>query len=158
LTLDRDVARLSDTRPFDLMPREAVQLLVFSCGKTRVKAGEALFLAGEAGEAGYFVHSGAIELSPAGDRSGARRVGAGVLIGESALYASVARQVEERALEDSVVTRVPRETFRRVLTEFPAAAAALRAVLAARTRDLVERLDASRAASLDRPPDLRSAS
>ena len=157
MTLDRDVARLSRTRPFDLMPREAVQLIAFSCGKVRIEKGETLFLAGDVGEAGYFVHSGAIELMQRGERAGVRRVEAGALIGESALYAAVARQADARALEDTVVIRVPRETFRRVLAEFPSAAAAVRSALASRTRDLVERLDSARAASLDRPRSLRTA-
>ena len=151
MTLDRDVSRLSGTRPFDLLPREAVQLIAFTCGKTRIRAGDPLFLAGDTGDAGYFVHSGAIELRSGSDGSGSRRVGEGALIGESALYASVARQADARAIEDSVVTRVTRETFRKVLAEFPAAAEALHAMLAARTRDLVGRLDAARIASLDRP-------
>lgn len=157
MTLDRDVARLSRTRPFDLMPREAVQLIAFSCGKLRVGKGETLFLAGDVGEAGFFVHSGAIELSQRGVRPGVRRVEAGALIGESALYAAVVRQADARAVEDSVVIRIPRETFRRVLTEFPSAAAAVRSALASRTRDLVERLDNTRATSLDQPRSLRTA-
>ena len=47
--------------------------------------------------------------------------------------------------------RIPRETFRRVLTEFPAGAEKIRAALAARTRRLVDRLDATRS-SFDAPP------
>ena len=139
------------------MPREAVQLIAFSCGKLRVGKGETLFLAGDVGEAGFFVHSGAIELRQRGERPGVRRVEAGALIGESALYAAVVRQADARAVEDSVVIRIPRETFRRVLTEFPSAAAAVRSALASRTRDLVERLDNTRATSLDQPRSLRTA-
>ena len=63
MTLDDDVARLARTRPFNLLPREAVQLIAFSCGKRRLKAGEVLFHAGEAGDEGYFLHSGAVLLS-----------------------------------------------------------------------------------------------
>ena len=51
-----------------------------------------------------------------------RRVSAGALIGETALYASTARRVSARAAEDAVVIRIPRETFQRVLEEFPASA------------------------------------
>lgn len=156
MTLDGDVARLSQTRPFDLLPREALQLIAFSCGKTRVSAGEALFLAGDAGESGYFVQSGTIELSGMG-KPDTRRVGPGALIGESALYAPVVRQVDARAVEEAVVIRVPCETFRKVLSEFPSAAAAVRSALALRTRSLVERLDATRAASLDHPRTARTA-
>ena len=95
MTLEGDVARLARTRPFNLMPREAVQLVAFSCEKRRLQAGEVLFHAGETGDAGYFVHSGAILLTePGASADGARRVPAGALIGESALYAPVLRRVE----------------------------------------------------------------
>ena len=123
MTLDDEVARLARTRPFDLLPREAVQLIAFSCEKRRLRAGEALFFAGETADSGYFVHSGVITLLEDGaDPKAERRVEAGALIGESALYATTARHVSARAAEDAVVMRIPRETFRRVLTEFPAGA------------------------------------
>ena len=123
MTLEDDVARLARTRPFNLLPREAVQLIAFSCEKRRMGVGDTLFCAGEIADAGYFVHSGVIKLlEDEAEPNGARRVGAGALIGESALYAPIARRVAARAAEDAVVMRIPRETFRRVLAEFPAAA------------------------------------
>jgi CBS domain-containing protein len=150
VTLDDEVARLGRTRPFDLLPREAVQLIAFSCEKRRLRAGEALFFAGETADSGYFVHSGAITLLEDGAGPKAeRRVDAGALIGESALYAPTTRRVSARAAEDAVVMRIPRETFRRVLTEFPAGAAEIRDVLAARMRRLVDGLEATRIKSFE---------
>jgi CRP-like cAMP-binding protein len=150
VTLDDDVARLGRTRPFNLMPREAVQLVAFSCEKRRLRAGDTLFCSGEIADGGYFVHSGAITLLEDGaEPRGARRVGAGALIGESALYAPMARRVEARAAEDAVVMRVARETFRRVLAEFPAAADGIRAALAARTHQFIDGLEAARVKSFD---------
>jgi len=152
VTLDDDVARLGRTRPFDLLPREAVQLIAFSCEKRRLRTGEALFFPGETADSGYFVHSSAITLLEDGaEPKGERRVGASALIGETALYAATARRVSARAAEDAVVMRIPRETFRRVLEEFPAGAKKIRAALAARTRLLVDGLEATRIKSLERP-------
>ena len=151
VTLDTDVARLARVRPFSLMPREAVQLIAFSSVRQRLRAGEPLFSAGEAGDAGYFVQSGAILLEDRRASSGtARRAAAGALIGESALYAPAVRRVDAQAVEDTVLTRIPRETFRRVLAEFPEAAGKVRAAVAERTRALVEGLDSARARSMDR--------
>ncbi len=151
MTLDDEVARLGRTRPFDLLPREAVQLIAFSCEKRRLRAGEALFFAGETADSGYFVHSGAIVVARRWERSrkpsGASSAGA--LIGESALYAPTARRVSARAAEDAVVMRIPRETFRRVLAEFPAGAEKIRAALAARMRRLVDGLEATRVKSFE---------
>ena len=111
-----------------------------------------MFFAGETADSGYFVHSGAITLLEDGAEPKAeRRVGAGALIGESALYAPTARRVSARAAEDAVVMRIPRETFRRVLAEFPAGAEKIRAALAARTRRLVDGLEATRIKSFEGP-------
>jgi CRP-like cAMP-binding protein len=152
VTLDDDVARLARTRPFDLLPREALQLLAFSCEKRRLRAGEALFFPGETADSGYFVHSGAITLlDDRAEPKGERFVGPGALIGESALYAPIARRVSARAVEDTVVMRIPRETFRRVLTEFPAGAEKIRVALAAKTRRLVDGLEATRIKSFEGP-------
>ena len=150
MRLDADVARLARTRPFSLMPREAVQLVAFSCARQRLRAGETLFSPGDAGDAGYFVQAGALLVQdPGAPPDAARRVTSGALIGESALYAPVVRRVEARAVEDTVVTRIPRETFRRVLTEFPEAANKVRAALAERMLRLVDGLDAARVRSID---------
>jgi len=129
-----------------------VLLIAFSCEKRRLKAGDTLFLAGETADSGYFVHSGAIALLTDGrEPKGERRVGAGALIGESALYAQTARRGAARAAEDAVVMPIPGETFRRVLAEFPAGAKRIRAELAARTHLLVEGLEAVRVKSFEGP-------
>jgi CRP-like cAMP-binding protein len=157
VTLDDDVARLGRTSPFDLLPREALQLIAFSCEKRRLRAGEALFFPGETADSGYFVHSGAITLVEDGAApKGERRVGAGALIGETALYAPITRRVGAHAAEDAVVMRISRETFHRVLKEFPAGAEKIRAAMAARTRHLVDGLEATRVNALERPGAPRS--
>lgn len=149
MTLDADVARLARVPPFILMPREAVQLIAFSSVKQRLRAGDLLFRTGEEGDAGYFVQSGAILLEGGAASGRARRVATGALIGESALYAPAVRRVDARIVEDAVLTRIPRETFRRVLAEFPEAAASIRAAVAERMRRLVDGLDAARARSME---------
>ena len=159
MSLDEDVARLTRTRPFSLLPREAVQLVAFSSEKQRFKAGDTLFHIGDAGDAGFFLHSGVVVLiKKDAPLDGARRVVAGALIGESALYAPVVRRHEARIAEDALITRVPRETFRRVLSEFPELADKIRKVLAARTRYLIDGLEAARKKSFSVPPRPRAVS
>ena len=134
--------------------------MAFSCQKRRLRAGEALFLPGEIGDAGYFVLSGVILLSEGGaDPKDARHVRAGALIGETALYTSIVRRIEARAAEDALLMRVGRETFHRVLAEFPEAAVKVRADLGARMRKLVDGLDAARIRSFDGvgPPERQAA-
>jgi CRP-like cAMP-binding protein len=90
-------------------------------------------------------------LAGGAEPKGERRVGAGALVGESALYAQTARRVGARVAEDAVVTPIPRETFRRVLAEFPAGAERIRAQLAARTHLLVDSIEAVRLKSFESP-------
>jgi CRP-like cAMP-binding protein len=146
MSLEQDVRRMSLTRPFNLLPKEAVQLLAFSCEKRRLKAGGALFTQGEASDAGYFILSGEIILTADGED---RRVPEGALIGEMALAAEVPRGASARAAVDSVLLRVPRDVFRRVLGEFPDAAVKIHAAASARTRSLINQLETLRARAFE---------
>ena len=146
MSLEANVRMMARTHPFDLLPHEALQLLVFSCAKKVLKAGETLFVESEPADAAYFVLSGAINLMSHDAR---RRVEAGALIGETALLTDLLRRSTARAAEDSVALRIPGQVFRRVLSEFPQAAAKIRAAASARTRDFLERLEEVRARAFD---------
>ena len=146
MSLESDVRRMAATRPFSLLPREAVQLLAFSCERRSLKADETLFKAGEAADGAFLVLSGEIALSSGREE---RRVARGALIGETALAAEVLRGADARAAVDATVLRVPREVFRRVLSEFPDAAEKVRASATARTRELIGRLEELRARAFE---------
>ena len=94
MSLESDVRRLSGTRPFDMLPREALQLLAFSCERRQLKAGQTLFAAGEPADGAYFLLHGELVLSADGEE---RRVAAGALIGETALIVDVMRGAGARA-------------------------------------------------------------
>ena len=146
MALADDIDRLSRTRPFSLLPREALQLIAFSAEKRMLAAHELLFEAGELGDSGYFVLSGAIVLT-AGERT--RTAHEGALIGENAMIAEVHRPASARARENSIVLRIPRPVFRRVLSEFPKEAIKIRAELQARTRTISRDLEELRARAID---------
>ena len=146
MSLETDVRRMAHTQPFSLLPREALQLLAFSCTRTTLKSGQRLFVEGEAADAAYFVLSGAITLVA---HDVERRVEAEGLIGETALIADVLRRSSARAAEDVVALRIPRDVFRRVLSEFPQAAAQIRAQALARSRKLLDQLEVVRARAFE---------
>ena len=146
MSLEANVRMMARTHPFDLLPHEALQLLVFSCAKKVLKAGETLFVESEPADAAYVVLSGAINLMSHDSR---RRVEAGALIGETALLTDLLRRSTARAVDDTVTRRIPGDVFRRVLSEFPQSAARIHAVASARARDLVEQLEAVRARGFD---------
>src|SRR5271170_7638489 len=131
MSLESDVRRMSGTRPFNMLPREALQLLAFSCERRQLKAGQTLFAAGEPADGAYFLLEGEIALSADGEE---RRVAPGALIGETALIVDVMRGAGARASVDSTLLRLSRDTFRRVLGEFPASAVKVDASVSVRTR------------------------
>ena len=138
MSLEQDVRGMAGTRPFSLMPREALQLLAFSCERRSYRPGDILFSAGEAADCAYFLLSGEVELSANGAQRTVRR---GALLGESALASELTRLSQARAVTAATALRVPREIFRRVLTEFPDVAAKMRESAAQRTRQLLDRLE-----------------
>jgi CRP-like cAMP-binding protein len=150
MALADDIERLSRTRPFDLLPREAIQLIAFSAEKKVLVANESLFEEGEPGDCGYFVLSGVLVLTTrahSGDR--VRVANAGALVGENAMIAELSRPSSARARENSIVLRISRQVFHRVLGEFPKEAARIRANLAARTRKISGELEALRSRAID---------
>jgi CRP-like cAMP-binding protein len=142
MSLESNVRRMAATRPFDQLPREAVQLIAFSCEKRMLKAGETLFSAGEPADSAYFILSGELSLAL---NDAERRVEPGALIGETALLADVTRRASAKATDDCELLRVPGAVFRRVLSEFPQAAVQMRAAAVSRVRDFVSQLDEKRA-------------
>jgi CRP-like cAMP-binding protein len=150
MALANDIEQLSRTRPFNLLPREAIQLIAFSAEKRALAAQESLFEEGDAADSGYFVLSGAIVLSTrghAGERAKIAQVGA--LIGENAMVAEVKRPCAARAREKSIVLHIPRQVFHRVLAEFPKEATHIRADLAARLRKISGELEELRVRAID---------
>ena len=153
MALADDIERLARTRPFNLLPREAIQLVAFSAEKRMLAANEVLFEEGEPSDCGYFVLSGSIMLtatSHSGPRTRIAREGA--LIGENAMIAEVHRPAGARARENSLVLRISRPVFHRVLSEFPKEAARIRAELQARTRRIARELDDLRTRAIDPAP------
>ena len=146
MSLENDVRRLATTRPFNLLPREALSLLAFSCEKRDWSAGETLFMVGQPADGAYFVLSGEVALTAFGEE---RRAGVGALIGENALTVDLDRAAEARIATDATLLKVPRDTFRRVLKEFPEATRKIHAETSKKTGELLGRLDAVRARAFE---------
>ena len=141
MALDADVRRLSGVRPFDALPREALQLIAFSCARRHLGEGETLFRAGEAADGAFFVLAGEVELRV---REAIRHAARGALIGEAALLADTLRGADALAPKGAELLHIPRQTFLRVLSEFPESAVKIRQANSVRTRALFDRLESIR--------------
>jgi CRP-like cAMP-binding protein len=142
MSLEQDVGRLARTRPFDLLPADALKLIAFSAERRSFAAGESIFEQGDDADCAYFLLSGSVTLTARGE-SGAkqRQVGAGALLGEMAIIAPTKRPAGAKVREDCVALRISRDVMRRVLSEFPKDAARVRAALSERAMKMAAELD-----------------
>ena len=136
VSLEQDIGLLARTRPFDLLPRDALKLIAFSSERKTIAPGRLIFEQGDEADGAYFILSGAVLLTAYGKGEPKEHVvGPGALIGEMAMLAALPRRSSAHAQEQTVALRIPRDVVARVLGEFPREAARIRAALAARLRE-----------------------
>jgi CRP-like cAMP-binding protein len=135
MSIEDDVALLERVPTLRLLGREALRVLAIGSEHRELAGGDRLFNAGEDSDCGYVVQDGAFRISFE-DGSAEVIAGPGTLIGELALIVPMQRPATAVALEFSVVLRLARTMFARVLESDPAAARRLRDELASRTSQI----------------------
>lgn len=128
--LDDDIAILAAAPLFGFMSRDALRLLSFAAERRSLVAGDLLFARDERADGGFVVLSGSIAIAPRFPGGEPVIAGPSALIGRLALFLRGERPSEARATAPSEVLRITPTLMRRVLQEFPAAAAAIEADLA----------------------------
>jgi CRP-like cAMP-binding protein len=141
MPLDEDIAFLESVPTLALLGRPALRILAIGTETKKVPSGAVLFYAGDLADCGYVVQDGAFMLED--DRPGRHEethVGAGALLGDLALITDTVRTETATAQEPSIVIRIPRSLFLKMLEGYPEAARSLRDAMAERlsasTRDL----------------------
>lgn len=129
MALDDDIRILSLVSLFESFSPEQLRLLAFGAERLVLRAGRELFREGQSADCGYIVVSGNISLFHDADegRVTIRPVGPGAMLGEMALIAQTSRMTGALAEEETEVIRISRSVFRRILEEYPEAAASLHA-------------------------------
>jgi CRP-like cAMP-binding protein len=134
MSIDDDVALLERVPTLRLLGRDSLRMLAIGSEQRTIYSGEYLFKRGEEADSGFVVQRGAFRID---DGAGAETVaGPGALIGELALVVAMQRPSTAAALENSIVIRIARSLFQRVLESDPAAARRLRDEFASRTSQL----------------------
>lgn len=142
MALDDDIATLSQAPLFNLLEKDALRLVAFASESRTYREGDVLFKKGDRSDGGYVVTRGSIALDATDDGSPAAFVaGAGALIGQAALFARIERRATATAQEPSAIIRVTPSLMRRVLEEFPDAAAAIHDAMADELTRLTEGLE-----------------
>jgi len=146
MTIEDDIAFLERIPTFRPLGASALRILAIGAENYRVDAGQTLFTAGDAADGAYIVQQGSFSLrsEPGGDNEIV--AGPGTLMGESALLAETRRPATATAREDSVVLRISRTMFLKMLDGYPDAAERLREVIAARADQWEREIENVRAA------------
>ena len=133
MSLDDDIAFFRRVPLFSALDKEALRILAIGAETRSLQSGAALFYAGELADGGYLVLEGSLLLEPGSFAEGKDvSVSPGTLIGEMALLTDMVWQATAIAQEPVTVLRLPRTLFRKMLEGYPAAAVALRDLIAKR--------------------------
>ncbi|WOH81850.1 cyclic nucleotide-binding domain-containing protein [Bradyrhizobium sp. BEA-2-5] len=133
MSIDDDVALLERVPTLRLLGDASLRMLAIGSEQRDFNAGDVLFKAGDAADAGYVVQRGTFRVEEGGAEIIA---GPGALIGELALIVAMKRPSTATALERGSVIRVARSLFQRVLESDPAAAVRLRDEFAVRSSQI----------------------
>jgi len=143
MPLEDDISFLDRIPTFHLLGHDALRILAISAETIRLARGDVLFEEGQPADGGFVVVSGSIVLQSANDKSGEEAVTAkrGSLIDETAMIVETVRPSTAIAAESTVLFRIPRVVFIRILEEEPQAARALRRFLGTRVNRVIRDLD-----------------
>ncbi len=138
MSIEDDVALLERVPTLRLLGTTSLRMLAIGSEQRDFARGDVLFNAGEDADAGYIVQRGAFRIE---DGGGVEIIaGPGALIGELALVVAMPRPSTAIALEYSLVIRVARSLFQRVLESDPGAARRLRDEFANRTSQIASEI------------------
>src|SRR5215467_11328929 len=125
--LEDDIAFFEGVPYLAALGKQALRILAIGAETRHLQSGAVLFYAGELADGGYVVQEGSLLLEPGTLSEGKEIVvGPGTLVGELALLTNTVCQSTAIAKEPTVVVRIPRNLFRKMLEGYPAAAEKLR--------------------------------
>jgi CRP-like cAMP-binding protein len=129
MSLSSDLALLRRAAPFVDLTDEQLRLVAFSGERLALAGGETMLEPQETPAGAYVVLSGALEVRAAGCPQ-PQSAGPGAIVALLSLFADVDLGLAAEARRPSEVLLVRRSVFRRLLEEYPEAAAALHQRLA----------------------------
>jgi CRP-like cAMP-binding protein len=143
MALEDEIAFFEQVPTLAALGKQALRVLAIGAEARHLPSGAVLFYAGELADGGYIVQSGALSVEPgASSGEGEYTIGPGALLGELSLLSDTVSPVTAIAKEPTIVIRIPRTLFRKMLEGYPAAAARLRDVMASRIGQLTQDLEA----------------
>jgi CRP-like cAMP-binding protein len=136
MTIEDDIAFLEQVPMLAVLGKSALRVLAIGAETRQLENGAVLYYAGELMDGGYVVQDGSLLVEEGVAATGADyTVGPGVLLGELALITDMVSPITVIAKEPTVLIRLSRNMFRKMLEGYPAAGQRLRDALATRVDD-----------------------
>jgi CRP-like cAMP-binding protein len=138
MSIDEDIAILEQVPMLRVLGRGTLRMIAVAAETRQVQTGEILFAPGEKPDCAFVVQEGMFALSI--DPENSSRVieaGPGTMLGEFALVTEAARPLSAIAQQPSIVMRISRSMFMKILEGDADAAVRLRDYVARRTRQSV---------------------
>ena len=141
MTIEDDILFFEKVPSLAALGKQALRVLAIGAETRQMQSGAVLFYAGELADGGYIVQEGSLVLEPAMASGGKEyTVGPGTLLGELALLTDTVSPVTAIAREPTVLIRISRSLFSKMLEGYPGAAQRMRDIMAKRvdgwTREL----------------------
>ena len=152
MSLQEEVEILRRIPLFARMEPARLKLLAFTSQRLSFEAGQALFHQGEPGDSAYILIEGEAEVSidsPGGPIVVAT-IGRHAIIGEIAILCDVPRTATVNARTPLLTLRIDKETFFRLVNEFPQMAVEIMRELAHRLEKTNQQLRSAAAAARGR--------
>lgn len=143
MSLEDDIAFFEKVPTLAVLGKHALRILAIGAETRNLPSGAVLFYAGELADGGYIVQEGSLLLEPGTLQEGKEvTVGRGTLVGELALLTDMVCPATAIAKEPTVVIRITRNLFKKMLEGYPEAAVKLRDIMAERVDDWTQELAA----------------
>jgi len=136
MSIDDDIAFLERVPMLARLGGSALRILAIGAGNFSVREGETLFAPGQSADCAYVVQHGSFAVKPEAANGIESIAEPGSLLGETALLIETPRHATATAREDSIVLRISRAMFLKMLESHPDAAQQLRTLFASRTDQL----------------------
>ena len=136
MSIDDDIAFLEQVPMLAQLGESALRILAIGAESYSVSEGETLFAPGESADCAYVVQHGSFVIKPQAANGLESIAEPGSLLSESALLIETPRHATATAREDSIVLRISRAMFLKMLESNPQAARQLRALFASRADQL----------------------
>jgi CRP-like cAMP-binding protein len=141
MAIEDDIAFFETVPTLAVLGKQALRVLAIGAETRHLPSGAVLFYAGELVDGGYIVQDGTLLVEHATPSEGSEyTVGPGTLLGKLALLIDSISPVTAIAKEPTVLIRIPRNLFRKMLEGYPAAAKRLRDTMAERVDDWTREL------------------